>query len=75
MKMSFSGLTNKKWFSWILLAVLLISNIVSYNLAEHYFSKAGLTDNDEVAVESSVLGSGSRFIDWAKDILRFFRNP
>lgn len=75
MKLSFSGLTNKKWFSWILLGVLMVSNLISYKIAGDYFSRAGLTDQEEVAVESSVLGSGSRFIDLAREILRFFRNP
>lgn len=53
----------------------MVSNLISYKIAGDYFSRAGLTDQEEVAVESSVLGSGSRFIDLAREILRFFRNP
>ena len=73
--MNFTGLTQKKWFSWIIVLVLISSNFISYKIAENYFSRNGLLDKEEIKVESSMLGSGSRIIDWAKDILRFFRNP
>jgi hypothetical protein len=73
--MRFSDWTNKKWFSWILLAVLLISNVISYRIANSYFSKITPNDSDEVRVESSMLGSGAQVIDWAREVLRFFRNP
>ncbi|MEZ4803959.1 MAG: hypothetical protein R2852_00325 [Bacteroidia bacterium] len=53
----------------------MISNVVSYEMTNDYFSKISATEQEEVKVESSVLGSGSRIIDWAKEILRFFRNP
>ncbi len=73
--MRFSDWSHKKWFSWILVAVLLISNVISYRIADNYFSKITPTDTEEVRVESSMLGSGAKVIDWAKEILRFFRNP
>lgn len=73
--MRLSDLSHKKWFSWILVAILVLSNVLSYQIADKYFTKVGKSEQDEVKVESSMLGSGSRIIDWAKDILRFFRNP
>lgn len=73
--MKLSGLSQKKWFSWILIAVLVVSNIISYKISENYFTKLDLTAMDDVKVENSMLGSGSRIIGWAKEILRFFRNP
>jgi hypothetical protein len=73
--MKFSDLSHKRWFSWILVLILVISNVVSYEMTNDYFSKISATEQEEVKVESSVLGSGSRIIDWAKEILRFFRNP
>lgn len=68
-------LTQKKWFSWILIAVLIVSNIISYKIADNYFSKVNQSSMEEVKVENSMLGSGSSIIDWAREILRFFRNP
>jgi len=73
--MKLSDLSQKKWFSWILIAVLIISNIISYKISDNYFSKISQNTLEEVKVENSVLGSGSRIIDWAKEILRFFKNP
>lgn len=73
--MRFSDWSHKKWFSWILLAVLLISNVISYRLANNYFSKITPVDTEEVRVESSMLGRGAQVIDWAREVLRFFRNP
>lgn len=73
--MNLSDLSHKKWFSWILVAILIISNILSYQITSNYFSRTSLNNEEEVKVESSMLGSGSKFIDWAKEILRFFRNP
>lgn len=73
--MRFSDLSHKKWFSWIIVAVLVVSNVLSFKIADKYFTRISQTETEDVNVESSVLGSGSRIIDWAKDILRFFRNP
>lgn len=73
--MKLSGLSQKKWFSWILITVLVISNVISYMIVESYFSDISQSALEDVKVENSVLGSGSRIIDWAKEILRFFRNP
>jgi|GEM_PF-1240393 len=73
--MRLADLSHKKWFSWILVLILVVSNVLSYKIADSYFAKNGQSEQDEVKVESSMLGSGSRIIDWAKDILRFFRNP
>ena len=73
--MKLSDLSHKKWFSWILVSVLIVSNIISYKISDNYFSRISQNSLEEVKVENSVLGSGSRIIDWAKEILRFFRNP
>ncbi len=73
--MKLADLSQKKWFSWILVAILIVSNIISYQVSNSYFSKINQNSLEEVKVENSVLGSGSRIIDWAKEILRFFRNP
>jgi hypothetical protein len=73
--MKLSDLSQKKWFSWILVSVLIVSNIISYKITNRYFSRINQNSLEEVKVENSVLGSGSRIIDWAKEILRFFRNP
>jgi hypothetical protein len=73
--MKLKGLSQKKWFSWILIAVLVVSNIISFVVADNYFSKINSVAIEEVKVENSMLGSGSRIIDMARDILRFFRNP
>ena len=73
--MRISDWSHKKWFSWILVAVLLISNVISYRVANNYFSKISPVDTEEVRVESSMLGRGAQVIDWAREVLRFFRNP
>lgn len=73
--MRFSDWSNKKWFSWILVACLLLSNVISYRVTSNYFSKISPNDTEEVKVESSMLGTGGKVIDWAREILRFFRNP
>lgn len=73
--MKLQGLSQKKWFSWILIAVLVVSNIISYKISQNYFAKLDLGVMDDVKVENSVLGDGSRMISWAREILRFFRNP
>lgn len=73
--MKLRGLSQKNWFSWILIAILLVSNVISYVVADRYFAKMNSTAIEEVKVENSVLGSGSRLIDMAREILRFFRNP
>jgi hypothetical protein len=59
----------------MIIAVLVFSNIISYKFSQNYFSKVNAHTMDDVKVENSVLGSGSRIIGWAKEILRFFRNP
>ncbi|MBL7837060.1 MAG: hypothetical protein JNM67_06060 [Bacteroidetes bacterium] len=73
--MKLTGLSQKRWFSWILIAFLVISNIISFVVADNYFSKINNVSIEEVKVENSMLGSGSRIIDMAREILRFFRNP
>ena len=73
--MRFSDWSHKKWFPWILVAVLLLFNVISYRIVNDYFSKITPNETEEVMVESSMLGSGSKVFDWAKEILRFFRNP
>lgn len=73
--MKLNALSQKKWFSWILIAVLIVSNVISYKAVEQYFSRINQSNIEEVKVENSMIGGGNRIIDWAKEILRFFRNP
>jgi endonuclease III len=70
-----SSISNKKWFTWVLVLVLLISNILSYQAADRFFEKNSNDITEEVKVEQDMLTSGNRIIDWAKELLRFFRNP
>ena len=69
-----TSLVTKPWFPWLLLFVLLISNLVSFQITNEFFIKNSIT-SEEVIVEQDVINSGSRIINWARDILRFFRNP
>lgn len=68
------SMVTKPWFPWLLLFVLLISNLVSFQITNEFFIKNSIT-SEEVIVEQDVINSGSRIINWARDILRFFRNP
>lgn len=73
--MKIGDLPQKKWFSWSLIAVLLIANIISYNMTSHYFKSVNHIVTEDVEVGSNYLGSGNRIIDLAREILRFFKNP
>jgi len=73
--MKLNGFANKRWFSWIIISILVISNIVSYRMADSYFKHAERYSSEDVKVENSILGGGSRIISLAKEIMRFFRNP
>lgn len=73
--MKLQGLSQKKWFSWILIGILVFSNVILFIVADNYFSKISSSILDDVKVENSMLGSGSRIIDMAREILRFFKNP
>jgi hypothetical protein len=68
-------ISNKKWFAWLLVLVLLISNILSYQATDKFFEKNSSISVEEAKVEQDMLTSGNRIIDWAKELLRFFRNP
>ncbi|MDP2174600.1 MAG: hypothetical protein Q8K70_01680 [Bacteroidota bacterium] len=68
-------ISNKKWFTWLLVFILLISNILSYQATDRFFEKNSNITIEEAKVEQDMLSSGNRMIDWAKDLLRFFRNP
>jgi hypothetical protein len=57
-----------------LLFVLLLSNLISFQITNEFFVANSVTSED-VIVEQDVINSGSRIINWARDILRFFRNP
>jgi hypothetical protein len=65
---------HKKWFPWAFVALLLCLNIVAFQFTQAYFTQVSeLTE--EVKVEQSVLGEQGNIIEWAKQILRFLRNP
>ena len=68
------SLVSKPWFPWLLLFVLLLSNLISFQITNEFFVANSVTSED-VIVEQDVINSGSRIINWARDILRFFRNP
>ncbi len=72
--MNLKDLPQKKWFSWSLIGLLLLANVISYNVTGAYFKYNNIY-SEEVAVGSHYFGSGSKVIDWAEDILRFFKNP
>ena len=64
----------KKWFPWAFVVLLLCLNIVAFQFTKAYFTQVSeLTE--EVKVEQSVLGEQGNIIEWAKQILRFLRNP
>lgn len=72
--MRIEDLPQKRWFSWSIVALLLLANIVSYKMTDSYFKKVNPAVTEEVEVGSNIIG-GNRVIDWARDILRFFKNP
>ncbi len=73
--MKIEDLPQKRWFSWSIVALLLLANIASYKMTDSYFKKVNPVVTEEVEVGSNILGGGNRVIDWARDILRFFKNP
>lgn len=73
--MKIGDLPQKKWFSWSLVALLIIANVISYQMANQYFKQVNPSITEEVANGANYLGSGNKIIDWARDILRFFKNP
>ena len=73
--MTIGDLPNKKWFSWSLVAILILANVVSYQMANQYFKQVNPNITEEVVNSSNYFGSGNKVIDWARDILRFFKNP
>lgn len=64
----------KKWFPWMFVTVLLVLNILAFQITQTYFQQVA-DISEEVKVESSVLGKNANIIEWAKQILRFLRNP
>ncbi|NQW43244.1 MAG: hypothetical protein HQ463_07425 [Bacteroidetes bacterium] len=72
--MKLSDLAQKNWFSWSLILALLLANVILYNITGAYFKYNNVT-SEEISVSPNYLGSGSKVIDWAQDILRFFKNP
>lgn len=73
--MNWQDLPQKKWFSWIIIVLLLVVNVISYNMASEYFDNVSPSSLEEVKQGNDYLGSGNKVVDWAKDILRFFKNP
>lgn len=73
--MKIEDLPQKKWFSWSLIVLLIVANVVSYRMVNTYFKQVNSGIVDEVESGASYLGSGSKIIDLAKDVLRFFKNP
>ena len=73
--MKIGDLPQKKWFSWSLVILLIVANVVSYQMANQYFKQLTPNSSEEVVAEANYLGSGNKIIDWARDILRFFKNP
>lgn len=69
-----TSIVSKAWFPWLLLLVLLVSNFLSFQFTNEFFEKNSV-NTEEVIVEQDVINSSSRIINWARDILRFFRNP
>ncbi len=52
-----------------------MANVISYQMTNQYFKQVNPTVTEEVVNGSNYLGSGNKIIDWARDILRFFKNP
>ncbi len=73
--MKIGDLPQKRWFSWSLVVLLIIANVVSYQMANSYFKQVNPIAAEEIQVGANYLGSGNKVIDWARDILRFFKNP
>ena len=73
--MKIGDLPQKRWFSWSLVALLILANVVSYQMANSYFKQVNPNAAEEVEMGANYLGSGNKVIDWARDILRFFKNP
>ncbi len=73
--MSIGDLPQKKWFSWSLVALLIMANVVSYKMTNQYFKQVTPNAAEEIVSGANYLGSGNKVIDWARDILRFFKNP
>lgn len=44
-------------------------------MASEYFDNVSPSSLEEVKQGNDYLGSGNKVVDWAKDILRFFKNP
>jgi hypothetical protein len=74
-KENYSTISNKKGFTWLLIIVLLVSNYLSFQTADSFFERNSNEVIEEVNVEQDMLNSGNRIVDWAKELLRFFRNP
>jgi len=68
-------LIQKKWFKWLFIGALLLFNILSYQLSNDFFVNVSQNNLEEIANESNIINSGSRILNWAQEILRFFRNP
>ena len=69
-------LQRHRFFPWLIVLVLVMSNIVSYNMAKSYFRNVNRASFEEESVNGNLMGSsGSRLIDMARDVMRFFKNP
>lgn len=44
-------------------------------MASEYFDALSPSSLEEVKQGNDYLGTGNKVVDWAKDILRFFKNP
>lgn len=75
MENSNQNIVQNKWFKWVLIAVLLFSNIISYQATSRFFDKNDNMKSSEVTVDETLINPSSRIINWAQEILRFFRNP
>ncbi|MDI1235490.1 MAG: hypothetical protein PSX81_14520 [bacterium] len=73
--MKIGDLPQKKWFSWSLVMLLVLANVISYQMSNQYFKQVNPSTTEEVLTGANYLGSGNKIIDWARDILRFFKNP
>ncbi|MBC7425743.1 MAG: hypothetical protein H7321_04325 [Bacteroidia bacterium] len=67
-------LIKHRFFPWLIVLLLAMSNIVSYKISKQYFRNAGVSFEGE-SVKSNLMGSGSRLIDKASEIMRFFKGP
>ncbi len=71
--MKIKDLPKNKWFPWIFILLLLLGNIFSYYFTSNYFKK-NVMMYEEVSAGNVFVGA-SKLIDWAENILRFFRGP